>query len=80
MAKTSNIDAAALKAYVDKIERLEEEMGNIRADIREIYREAKEYGYDPKIMRVVLRLKKLDESDRSELDELTDIYRGALKV
>ena len=41
---------------------------------------AKDFGYDPKIMKVVLRLKKLDEADRTELDEMTERYRAALNV
>jgi uncharacterized protein (UPF0335 family) len=80
MAKVEGLNAGELKTYVEKIERLEEEMGNIRADVREIYKEAKEAGYDPKIMRVIIRLRKLDEADRSELDEITDTYRAALNV
>ena len=80
MAKTDGIQAEQLNSFMDRIERLEEEMANIRSDIREIYAEAKSVGYDPKIMRVVLRLKKLDEADRVELDELTETYRAALNV
>jgi len=80
MAKVEGINSGELKSYVEKIERLEEEMGNIRADVREIYKEAKEAGYDPKIMRVIIRLRKLDEADRSELDAATDTYRTALNV
>lgn len=79
MAKKELV-ADQLKSFIDRIERLEEEMANIRADVREIYAEAKEFGYDPKIMRVILKLKKLDEDDRVELDEMTDTYRTALDV
>ncbi|MBR1544622.1 MAG: DUF2312 domain-containing protein [bacterium] len=80
MAQTDGIRADELSSFMDRIERLEEEMANIRSDIREIYAEAKATGYDPKIMRVVLRLKKLDEADRTELDEVTELYRTALNV
>ncbi|MDR0367327.1 MAG: DUF2312 domain-containing protein [Rickettsiales bacterium] len=80
MAKNQSVDAAQLKGFMDRIGRLEEEMSQIRGDIREIYAEAKDFGYDPKIMRAVLRLSKLDESDRSELDEITETYRAALNV
>jgi uncharacterized protein (UPF0335 family) len=81
MAKTDKgVDAGQLKGFMDRIERLEEEMSNIRSDVREIYAEAKDFGYDPKVMRAVLRLRKLDEADRSELDELTETYRAALNV
>jgi len=80
MAQTDGIRADELSSFIERIERLEEEMANIRSDIREIYAEAKATGYDPKIMRVVLRLKKLDEADRTELDEVTELYRTALNV
>ncbi len=80
MPKTDGIQAEQLTSFMDRIERLEEEMANIRSDIREIYAEAKDFGYDPKIMKVVLRLKKLDEADRTELDEMTERYRAALNV
>ncbi len=80
MTQADGIRADELSSFMDRIERLEEEMANIRSDIREIYAEAKATGYDPKIMRVVLRLKKLDEADRSELDEVTELYRTALNV
>lgn len=80
MAKTDGIDATQLQSFMERIERLEEEMANIRNDIKEIYAEAKDFGYDPKIMKVILRLKKLDEADRNELDELTETYRVALNV
>ena len=77
---TVNISAEQLNAFIERVERLEDEMANIRNDIKEIYAEARSVGYDPKIMKVVLRLKKLDEADRSELDELTETYRAALNV
>lgn len=80
MAQTDGIQAEQLTSFIDRIERLEEEMANIRSDIREIYAEAKGFGYDPKIMRAVLRLKKLDEADRYELDEMTERYRTALNI
>ena len=80
MANIDGISVEQLNSFIERIERLEEEMANIRSDIREIFAEAKSVGYDPKIMKVILRLKKLDEADRSELDELTDTYRTALNI
>ena len=80
MANIDGISVEQLNSFIERIERLEEEMANIRSDIREIFAEAKSVGYDPKIMKVILRLKKLDEEDRSELDELTDTYRTALNI
>jgi len=75
-----NINAEQLKSFISRVERQEEEMSALRADMREIFKEAKDYGYDPKIMRVIIRLKKMDEADRNELDELTETYRAALGV
>jgi len=81
MAKNiEGVDATQLNSFLERIERLDEEMANIRKDINEIYAEAKEMGYDPKIMRTVLRLKKMDESDREELDLMTETYRTAVDV
>ena len=80
MANIDGISVEQLNSFIERIERLEEEMANIRSDIREIFAEAKSIGYDPKIMKVILRLKKLDEADRSELDELTETYRTALNI
>lgn len=80
MANIDGISVEQLNSFIERVERLEEEMANIRSDIREIYAEAKSVGYDPKIMKVILRLKKLDEADRNELDELTDTYRTALNI
>ncbi len=80
MTKVDDIRSEELSSFVARIERLEEEMSNVRAEIREVYASAKSAGYDPKIMRVVLRLKKLDEADRVQLDEMTEKYRIALNV
>lgn len=67
-----------LKAYIERIERLEEEKKALAADIREIYSEAKGNGYDPKIMRKVISLRKMDQADRQEEEELLDVYRRAI--
>lgn len=63
-----------LKSYFDRIETLEEEIKELKADVNDIYKEAKGNGYDPKAMRAVLRLKKMTKADREELDYLTDAY------
>ena len=76
--KMLEIKAQELKHFIERIERLQDEMANIRNDIKEIFAEAKDFGYDPKIMRVCLKLRKLDEADRTELDELTKTYMEAL--
>ena len=67
-----------LKSFIERIERLEEEKAALAADIREVYSEAKGTGFDTKIMRQVVRLRKLDTADRQEQDALLDMYRNAL--
>lgn len=63
-----------LKSYFDRIETLEEEIKELKTDVGDIYKEAKGNGYDPKAMRAVLRLKKMNKAEREELDYLTDAY------
>ncbi len=67
-----------LKSLVERIERLEEEKGALAADIREVYSEAKGQGFDTKIMRQVVRLRKLDRADRQEQEAILDLYLAAL--
>jgi uncharacterized protein (UPF0335 family) len=77
---TSSIAAAKLRSFVERIEKLEAEKTELGADIREVYAEAKGNGFDTKIMRQVIRLRKMEEPDRREQDELLDLYRRALEV
>jgi uncharacterized protein (UPF0335 family) len=77
---TGGIAAAKLKSFVERIEKLETEKTELGADIREVYAEAKGNGFDTKIMRQVIRLRKMEEPDRREQDELLDLYRRALEV
>jgi len=67
-----------LRAFIERIERLEEEKAALVADIREVYAEAKGTGFDPKTMRAVVRLRKMDAADRAEQDMLLDTYMHAL--
>jgi uncharacterized protein (UPF0335 family) len=67
-----------LKSFIERIERLEEEKAALAADIREVYSEAKGTGFDAKIMRKVVALRKLDTADRQEQDAILDLYLGAL--
>ena len=77
---TGGIATTKLKSFVERIERLEGERAELGADIREVYSEAKGNGFDTKIMRQVIRLRKMEEPDRKEQDELLDLYRKALAV
>lgn len=72
------ISGEYLKQYIERIERLEEEKAGIASDIRDIYAEAKGNGFDTKIMRQVIRLRKLDRSELEEHETLLDLYKHAL--
>lgn len=74
----TGVDSGRLKSIIQRIERLEEEKAGIAGDIKEVYSEAKSAGYDTKIIRAVIRLRKLDKADRAEQDELTDLYLNAV--
>ncbi len=67
-----------LRLLIERIERLEEEKKGIAEDIRDVYAEAKAVGYDPKIMRQIVRLRKMKPDDRSEQEMVLDTYKNAL--
>ena len=67
-----------LKLLFERIERMEEEKKGIAEDIRDIYTEAKSRGYDPKIMRQIVRLRAMDSDKRKEQQSLIDVYASAI--
>ena len=67
-----------LRAFVERIERLEEEKKALTDDVRDVYAEAKANGYDSKIMRMIVRLRKMETHTRQEQDALLETYRQAL--
>ena len=67
-----------LRAFIERIERLEEEKAALSADIREVYSEAKAMGFDAKILRTVVRLRKQDAHERQEQEALLATYLTAL--
>jgi uncharacterized protein (UPF0335 family) len=67
-----------LRLLIERVERLEEEKKGISDDVRDVYLEAKAVGYDVKIMRQIVRLRKMNPDDRKEMDMLLDTYRAAL--
>ena len=81
---SSNIDVlnstaqGQLKSVIERIERLEEDKAAISADLKEVYLEAKGNGFDVKIIRKVIRLRKQDTAKRQEEDALVDIYLSAI--
>ena len=72
------VAGAQLRSIVERIERLEEEKKALADDIRDVYAEAKANGYDVKTLRVVIRLRKQDSSERQEQEALLDLYLSAL--
>ena len=67
-----------LRSFIERVERLEEEKAALTADIREVYSEAKAQGFDTRIMRQVVRMRKLDTADRQEQEAVLDLYLTAL--
>ena len=67
-----------LRLLIERVERLEEEKKGTADDIRDVYAEAKAVGYDSKIMRQIVRLRKMKPDDRREMEMLLDTYRAAL--
>ena len=76
-AKTS-FAQGQLRSFIERIERLEEEKKAIAADIKEVYAEAKGTGFDTKIMRKVVSLRKKDAAERQEEEAILDLYLSAL--
>jgi uncharacterized protein (UPF0335 family) len=72
------IAAEALQQYVDRIEHLEEEKKALSEDIKQVYSEAKSNGFDVKILRKIISLRKVDENDRKEQEEILELYKIAL--
>ena len=81
---SSNIDVlnstaqSQLKSVIERIERLEEDKAAISADLKEVYLEAKGNGFDVKILRKVIRLRKQDKAKRQEEEALLDLYLSAI--
>ncbi len=78
MAEAGGVAAGQLRALIERIERLEEEKQTIAADIREVYGEAKSGGFDTKVMRQVVRLRKQETAERQEQEAILDLYMHAL--
>lgn len=78
MLQATHITKEQLKSYIERIERLEEEKASLATDVREVYAEAKANGYDTKVMRKVISLRKVDAAEREEQDQLLELYQQAL--
>lgn len=73
-----NVAADQLRQFIERVERLEEEKKGISEDISDVYLEAKANGYDGKIMRQIVRLRKMQPHDRQEMEAILQTYLAAL--
>lgn len=79
MSGPGGIAGDRLRSFVERIERLEEEIKGLTDDKKDIYAEAKGEGFDVKILKEVVRLRKEDKKDRDERDSLLDLYLHAIE-
>ncbi|MES0136729.1 DUF2312 domain-containing protein [Mesorhizobium sp. M0016] len=75
---SQTVAAGQLRAFIERIERLEEEKKTIADDIKEVFAEAKGTGFDTKAMRSLIRLRKKDQAERQEEETILDLYKAAL--
>jgi uncharacterized protein (UPF0335 family) len=75
---SSTVAADRLRSFIERVERLEEEKAAILNDVKEIYAEAKGEGYDVKVLRQVVRIRKMDRADRQEQEALLELYLSAI--
>lgn len=80
MTEVGGIAADRLRSLIERIERLEEEKKGISSDIRDIFAEAKSAGFDVKIMRQIIKLRKMSAEDRDNQEYLIELYKRALDV
>ncbi len=78
IANQGAIDNEQLVSFIERVEKLNEDAANIAADIKEVFTEIKSAGFDPKYVRHMIKLRKMDPDELDETDELTKMYRGAL--
>lgn len=78
MAVEDSVAQDQLRAFIERIERMEEEKAAIAADIKEIYAEAKGNGFDTKILRKIVTIRKQDANERMEQEALLELYMSAL--
>ena len=78
MSQVGGVSSAQLKSFIERIERLEEEKAAVSEQIREVFGEAKGMGFDVKIIRQVVKIRKMETQERLEQEELLDLYLSAL--
>lgn len=75
---SQTVAAGQLRAFVERVERLEEEKKTIADDIKEVFSEMKGTGFDTKAVRAIIRLRKQDQEERQEAEAILDLYKAAL--
>jgi uncharacterized protein (UPF0335 family) len=78
MPDVGGIAGAQLKSLIERIERLEDEKRALAEDIKEVYAEAKGTGFEPRIMRQIIKIRKMDKDEHDEQESLLDVYKRAL--
>ena len=78
MPDVGGVAVERLKSFIERIERLEEEKRGLSGDIKEVYAEAKGTGFEPKIMRQIIKLRQMDKEEVDEVESLLDLYKRAL--
>lgn len=77
-SSVGGVSGERLRQYIERIERLEEEKAGLAEDIRDVYSEAKSAGFESKIMRQIIKLRKMDNQKRQEQEELLELYKSAI--
>ena len=75
---SDTVAAGRLRAFIERVERLEEEKRTIGDDIKEVYAEMKANGFDTKCVRTIIRLRRKDQAERQEEEAILDLYKAAL--
>jgi uncharacterized protein (UPF0335 family) len=78
MPDVGGVAVERLRSFIERIERLEEEKRALSGDIKEVYAEAKGAGFEPKIMRQIVKIRKMDKDEVVEEESLLDLYKRAL--
>jgi uncharacterized protein (UPF0335 family) len=78
MDNISGISGNQLRLFIEKIEKLESEKADLMENIKEVFAESKSSGFDPKIMKEIIKIRKMKNEDRIEQEELLDIYKAAI--
>jgi uncharacterized protein (UPF0335 family) len=75
---SQTVAAGQLRAFIERVERLEEEKQSLADDIKDVYAEMKGTGFDTKAVRTIIRLRKKDQAERQEEEAMLDLYKSAL--